>query len=105
MAGVPLNEGRKPLPLSSDRPNAAKHGGTGTLYNRGCKCDECRAAHSVRMQEARVVRHEKMLLGEVNPPHGKVSTYTNYLCRCDPCVAAHAQSCADYAAKRKAEKS
>ena len=66
------------------RPRQPDEHGTVSQYtNRGCRCDECKAAVS----EARR-RTRQAGLPEGDPRHGTGSGYSNYGCRCDLCKAA-----------------
>lgn len=74
---------------------SATHGGSGTLYNKGCRCDPCRVAHYRRMAASVAKRWAARIPGENGRPyavgahsHGSTSTYTNWGCRCDPCTEA-----------------
>lgn len=57
------------------------HGGSGRMYEYGCRCDICRAAHNARINRRRRERDPADYTGE----HGKPSTYVNWNCRCDLC--------------------
>lgn len=63
------------------RPPA--HGTSG--YKRGCRCDTCTTANTVRVVAARTRR-----TGQTPSRHG-ASGYTNHNCRCDICVAGHSE--------------
>ena len=53
-------------------------------YVRGCRCDDCRESHALRMRRFRVVARYR----RKGATHGSYSTYVNYACRCDPCMEA-----------------
>jgi hypothetical protein len=72
-----------------------EHGGSGTLYNGGCKCEPCVVAHRKRMAVLRTARWAQRVIGEDGywfhpfaPNHNR-STYNNYGCRCAVCRADH----------------
>ena len=54
-------------------------------YNAGCRCEECKQAHTVRMDKARKAREAKKL-DPNDPRHGTVNLYRNFGCRCVPCT-------------------
>jgi hypothetical protein len=72
-------------------PGSAEHGGTGSLYNSGCRCELCVLAHRRRMREGRVRRRSERvmvkgaLVAVKAATHGTVSTYRNWGCQCPPC--------------------
>lgn len=75
-------------------PGSATHGGSGTLYNQGCRCELCTEAHRVRMMLSNRTRFNERIRGANGDwyaprasTHGTSSTYTNWGCRCDPCRA------------------
>jgi hypothetical protein len=78
------------------------HGDAVRGYNRGCRCDECRAANTARYHAQRALRMARMEAGELIVAHGSDSTYNNYLCRCDECRRAHSAVLARWRARRKA---
>lgn len=61
--------------------------GTTTMYHRGCRCDECRAAQSDAGKRFR----ERKAEWPVATPHGTRNGYCNYGCRCDDCKAAQSE--------------
>lgn len=74
--------------------------GTGTTYNRGCRCEECRANHYNRMQKT-FERIRNATLPSGDKRHGTVNGYFNYACRCEPCKAeGAAKNKADYEARK-----
>lgn len=75
------------------------HGGSGSTYSYGCRCDECRAAHSKRTLLAR--RRRRKQLPYTLLYHGEYSTYINWQCRCEECRDAGRRYAA---AKRKRDK-
>jgi len=58
-------------------------------YNRGCRCEECKAGHAERAAQQRERRRQRALDPE-DPRHGTLSFYSNYGCRCDRCRSAWA---------------
>lgn len=58
-------------------------------YNKGCRCDECRAA--VREYAAALRRRKAALVaaGEIEVIHGTMNAYANLCCRCDLCREAN----------------
>lgn len=60
-----------------------------TYTNWGCRCDECKAAWKVTVNEARLKRRERLLADPTLVEHGKTSTYENWMCRCEACCQAH----------------
>ena len=70
----------------------APHGGAGTRYEQGCRCDEGRAAHAAR---------KKRLIGRTPPTHG-ASGYNNFGCRCEVCREAKRIENAYYRQRRQA---
>lgn len=78
--------------MPQGRPRSAVHGGSGTLYNQGCRCEPCREAHRERMRDGNARRAAERIRGENGDwyapraaEHGTTSTYSNWGCRCDPC--------------------
>lgn len=69
----------------------ADHGGSGRRYVAGCRCLECRAANTARVNRRKAERRALVEAGEipVEVRHGLDSTYNNWSCRCEPCRAAH----------------
>lgn len=70
--------------------NTLTHGKRST-YNRGCRCDECRAAHTRYSAELRERHKERLDTAQFE--HG-AAAYSNWGCRCDVCTKAHTQACA-----------
>lgn len=71
------------LPTPGDVPH-----GTNTGYTSyQCRCDECKNARKVYMNEYRVRRREQTAYEDI--PHGSEHGYKFYTCRCDECVKAH----------------
>jgi hypothetical protein len=68
-------------------PTFRNHG-TPSAYNKGCSCDDCRAAHRERVNRS-LARMRARGLAPDDPRHGHHNTYKNWACRCDPCRAAH----------------
>ena len=67
--------------------------GTGTAYNRGCRCEVCAVFHRQRCAEARDARlAEREWTG---------NGYTNYGCRCGTCSVFNAQRGAEWKARRR----
>lgn len=74
-----------------DKGRPIVHGGSGAGYSRGCRCEECTEANTLRYREQ--FQHRQRLLAR-NPDcveHGRVSTYVNWGCRCDPCKEAQSE--------------
>lgn len=74
---------------------SAEHGGSGAMYNRGCRCEPCKARHRERMTEGNKRRWAQRVTGANGDwfaasvlDHGTSSAYTNWGCRCDPCRGA-----------------
>lgn len=66
---------------AGERLDVPSHGPAG--YNRGCRCDTCRASNRERTRKQRE-------LGVVpEGAHGLPSTRTNFGCTCEPCVEAN----------------
>lgn len=86
----------------------AEHGGTGSRYEQGCRCDVCTDAHRTRVRKRRYARMENRevvdgrLVAVDAPSHGKASTYKNWGCRCAPCTDAHTVMCGTYFRARRA---
>ena len=88
----------------------AAHGGSGTLYNRGCRCAPCLVAHRLRTRIARKARFAERVWRVADgvpylyavraSVHGSKSTYTNWGCRCPPCTQAQADATANYWLRR-----
>lgn len=64
------------------------HGTVVSYQRRGCRCDECRAAHTERAQRARLSRQAR----NADAPHGTASGYDNWKCRCATCRAANSDA-------------
>jgi hypothetical protein len=69
-------------------PPEPVHGRSGR-YNSGCRCDECKAAHSVRMRGLFAQLRARLAADPSAAPHGAEGTYSNWGCRCEDCKAAH----------------
>jgi hypothetical protein len=87
----------------------SSHGGAGTRYQAGCRCDECTRAHNDRIRRRQHERFAARVLvdGCLVAPlpadrHGRGTTYRNHGCRCRPCTDAHAADCAYDHQRRKA---
>lgn len=79
-----------------------EHGGSGYAYsNLGCRCDECREAHRLRIARRTAERRLELPKRVDQLPHGTRSTYSNWGCRCAACTEANAKACADYAKRRR----
>lgn len=61
------------------------HGTLGGYTNHKCRCDQCRAANSAYMKQARLKRRSRQVPDHV---HGTVNGYGSYGCRCDECTEA-----------------
>jgi hypothetical protein len=55
--------------------------GTAVEYNRGCRCEECKAHNAARHRAGAVDRMSR----PEEIPHGTESGYVNWYCRCGPC--------------------
>lgn len=76
------------------------HGGSASGYRSGgCRCDECKAAHSARTKAERRQRQQR--LPEADVVHGTWGTYSNWGCRCEECVRAGSEMNAENRRKRK----
>lgn len=69
------------------RTLAEEHGTYSAYTNRGCRCDECRAANRA-YKRAWEARRQKPVLAQDSPLHGTVNGHKHYGCRCEPCVEA-----------------
>ena len=65
-----------------------QHGSVSTYINWGCRCDECKAAHSANLARQREARFARMKADPTIRPHGTMATYSGWGCRCEACVAA-----------------
>ena len=76
-----------------------KHGNGG--YRRGCRCDDCRAAHAAYKLD---LKERRRRTGRIprTVKHGTKSTYLNWSCRCRACTAANAAYQAVWKAKAAA---
>ena len=81
-----------------------RHGGSGSGYTQGCRCELCKMAYARRQRVRRKRRGEELRAGLVNPQHGTRSTYLNYECRCPECTAANKVACREYAKRRAVAK-
>lgn len=70
-------------------------------YDKGCRCDECKAAYRERAREAKERRKSRPIPEHV---HGTWNGYANYDCRCSRCLAACQQKYPDSAAWRQANR-
>ena len=88
--------------------------GIPSSYNRGCHCDECREANTLRARrtknnqihrarnlEARVKTDDGSWYAPTAPFHGTHDIYTRYGCRCKECCAGNAQYNATYNQSRR----
>lgn len=74
-----------------DKGRPIVHGGSGAGYSRGCRCEECTEANTIRYREAYNRRHRMLLRNPECVEHGRVSTYVNWGCKCDECKEAHSE--------------
>lgn len=74
-----------------------RHGTYNGYKNLGCRCDRCRAAHTVYVRERThrvgIHRPREVYLQEARAkallsPHGTETKYRYHGCRCDECKAA-----------------
>lgn len=81
----------------------AQHGGSGSKYNDGCRCDACKGAHRQRLRAAKLRRMAERievvgldgrtyLLAAKANKHGSYCTYNNWGCRCPACRLDHARA-------------
>lgn len=59
--------------------------GTRSMYQTGCRCQECKAAVA---SASRALRERQRQMAIDHPeliPHGTYTGYTNWCCRCDDC--------------------
>lgn len=77
------------------RPRQQHVHGTPSMYNSGCRCDDCRAANAERIRGLRARRRERLKTGEAEIEHG-LSAYNNWGCRCEVCTLANSQACREY---------
>lgn len=68
-------------------PATLKSHGTAACWQRGCRCDLCRAANAVRFKKMRTERAGNQIPEHVT--HGTLTCYRNWGCRCDPCTNAN----------------
>ncbi len=74
--------------------------GRPSVYNRGCRCEDCRRSHAARMRSSdasgrnRRANYARRVLvdGRWFAPgregrHGEIDTYNRYGCRCGRCTA------------------
>lgn len=69
-------------------------------YNRGCRCDVCKAGHARRAAEQREERRRRVLEPE-DPRHGTPNFYSNFGCHCDRCRSAWTAYCRERTQKAK----
>ena len=74
-----------------------RHGGSGSLYQRGCRCDACKTANRDRVERR---RKERTPPPEGDARHGMASTYENWTCRCELCASANSAKRARDRARR-----
>lgn len=67
--------------------------GTNAAYDRGCRCEPCRAAMREQCRATREQRRGRPVPDDI---HGKATTYGNWGCRCRPCTDAHNIACAPH---------
>lgn len=76
--------------------------GIPSSYNRGCRCDECRARHAERVRGNVAAHYERNVARRVlvdgrwfapdrDGLHGRRDTYIRFGCRCEPCTDANAE--------------
>lgn len=81
-----LNSG----PLDAAKASGPTHGRNSTYTAYRCRCDLCRAAHTVELAEQKASRHARMRAGSPDVPHGTPSGYSGWGCRCQDCKTAQA---------------
>ncbi len=103
MAGVSTKtvyRWRKRRGLLSQWTLPSKTHGLASTYSAGCRCAECRRAHT-RYQAS--LRAKRLSSGRVLGEHGKSSTYSNWGCRCERCrLAWRAEMRRQYEARQTA---
>lgn len=62
------------------------HGKLSTYTNKGCRCEDCKAA--AREYRQGLPKKPKKPRQRKEPEHGTYSRYTNHKCRCEACKAA-----------------
>ena len=63
--------------------------GTRAMYQKGCRCQECKSAQA---RGAHEYREKRKAQGAQNPeliPHGTYSGYITWCCRCEECSTVH----------------
>lgn len=91
--------------------------GTRSSYCRGCRCDECRrantvrhraansswkAAHKRRNYERRIFVAGRWVAPLPDERHGKLDTYIRHGCRCISCARANREYQSAWRARRRA---
>lgn len=59
--------------------------GKRTTYDKGCRCEQCRAENTRVKRRAKNRNKERLERGEVEIEHGR-NGYVNWLCRCAACL-------------------
>lgn len=87
--------------MSGPMPNPC---GTAATYNRGCRCEACRAANTERHRDYMQRRQVGGLKPVREAEHGRgLYLYVAHGCRCEPCRKAKSQSDTEYRASHRAE--
>lgn len=98
--GRPRSKTRGTAKRKQGRPTVDHGHGDYRTYIKGCRCQECREAHRVRMIERRAVWANDPTAAD-RAGHGKKTTYRNYGCRCEPCTRANTADVNAYRARRR----
>ena len=85
----------------AEKGGVQKHGTYSRYVNRGCRCDECRAAANAEQKRMKAARLADFQSGKIVVGHGLVATYTNYDCRCEDCREAWSKRSQRYYQDRK----
>lgn len=84
--------------IEAGSPPVYRQHGTPSTYNRGCRCDACRATQRKYKRERRKRMAGKVVLFKFE--HG-VGGYGNWNCRCDVCAAAYSAMNSSYQKKNR----
>lgn len=84
--------GKKAAPRRPEPEEKARRKVHGTVYgyDRGCRCDACRAAKVESNRRSKARRLSEMSSDPEDPMHGTETGYW-YGCRCARCVQAHSE--------------
>jgi len=90
----------EPRPKRRGRPSIDHGHGHSATYGKGCRCDECRAAHTARCRKRRADSAKDPSRAD-RAGHGKASTYKNHGCRCIACREANSASLAEWKHRKR----